>query len=108
VQQHNARAASVCELCKVCYYSSSWNTLEDNVLVGAVMRNLCVLVLRSLNAKRASMQERQTRLEREGEISMLVCLALSIQSIVLIPVQGFGMLGQDVEEDLSHILSANV
>lgn len=51
------------------------------------------------------MQERQTRLEREGEISTLVCLALSIQSIVLIPVQGFGMLG---EEDLSHILSANV
>jgi hypothetical protein len=105
VQQHNARAASVCELCKVCYFSSSWNTLEDNALVGAVMRNLCVLVLRSLNAKRASMQERQTRLEREGEISTLVCMALSIQSIVLIPVQGFGMLG---EEDLSHILSANV
>jgi hypothetical protein len=27
---------------------------------------------------------------------------------VLIPVQGFGMLGEDIEEDLSYILSANV
>jgi hypothetical protein len=45
---------------------------------------------------------------REGEIWTLVWLALAIQSIVLIPVQGFGMLGEDVEEDLSHILSANV
>jgi hypothetical protein len=54
------------------------------------------------------MQERQTRLEREGEIWTLLCLTLAIQSIVLIPVQGFGMLGEDVEEDLSHILSANV
>ncbi len=122
VQQHNARAASISELCKVCCYSSSWNTLEDNALVvvsfkrinirmldvGAVMRNLCVQVLRSLNVKRASIQETQTRLEREGEIWTLLRLALAIQSIVLIPVQGFGMLGEDIEEDLSYILSANV
>ncbi len=55
-----------------------------------------------------SISECQTRLEREGEIWTLECLTLAIQSIVLIPVQGFGMLGEDVEEDLSHILSANV
>ncbi len=88
--------------------SPSKGSTSECSIVGGLMRNLCVQVLRSLNAKRASMQERQTRLEREGEIWTLLCLTLAIQSIVLIPVQGFGMLGEDVEEDLSHILSANV
>jgi len=76
VQQHNARAASVCELCKVCYYSSSWNTLEDNALVVVSFKRINIRMLDwwSCNAQSlrssTSISECQTR-QHAGETDTL-------------------------------------
>lgn len=122
VQQHNARAASISELCKVCCYSSSWNTLEDNALVVVSFKRINIRMLdcwscdaQSLRSS-TSISKCQTR-KHTGDTDTLGERGRDLDSFASGSCNSvncadsgsrIGMLGEDIEEDLSYILSANV